>query len=394
MCGLSRPNIPAITDRSSSKSPRTSCPPFGFSQATTIRSIPLYNILWAELTPDSQKLMIDYAREVKKTKLRAAKLSFPVAPGAPTAPIAAFLATLLARSYGKAQQRKRAYVLINPHSGPGEAGRLFEREARPIFAAARMPLTVVTTTHSEHAVDLARDMDLDAFDVVVACSGDGLPYEVFNGLGRRADARRALARMPVVLLPCGSGNAMACNLYGTHRPSLAALAIVKGVDTPFDLVSVTQGSERRLSFLSQSLGLIADLDITTESMRWMGGTRFTVGFFWLVWKKKLYPCDLAVKVEIGHKAGVREHYESMVGGGNTQNGEAVGQKSDQQSDAARTATSGQDEDGGLPPLKYGTVQDKLPEGWELITHDKLWSFYCGNASFPSSILRVSYQANT
>lgn len=330
--------------------------------------------------------MIDYAREAKKTKLRAAKLSFPVGPGAPTATIAAFLATLRARSYGKAKQAKRAYVLINPHAGPGEADKLFDREARPILEAARMQLTVVTTTHSEHAVDLAQNMDLDAFDVVVACSGDGLPHEVFNGLGRRADARRALARMPVVMLPCGSGNGMACNLYGTHRPSLAALAIVKGVDTPLDLVSVTQGSQRKLSFLSQSLGLIADLDITTENMRWMGSTRFTVGFFWLVWKKTLYPCDLAVKVEIDHKDRVREHYKSMVTGGSGDNGEDAGQKSDRESDAARTATPGQDENGGLPPLKYGTVQDKLPEDWELIEHDKLWSFYCGNVSVLSSTL--------
>lgn len=325
--------------------------------------------------------MIDYAEEVKKTRLGAAKLSFPVPPIASAAHITTFLTTLLSRSYGRARQRKRAYVLINPKSGPGGALELFEREARPVFEAARMELTVVTTTHQEHATELARDMDLEAFDVVVACSGDGLPHEVFNGLGRRqGDARAALGGMPVVMLPCGSGNAMACNLYGTHRPSFAALAIVKGVETPLDLVSVTQGSKRTLSFLSQSMGLIADLDITTEGMRWLGSTRFTVGFFWLVWKKNLYPCDLAVKVEIDHKDSVREHYRSRMEGGGGENGEDAGQKSDRESDATRIATPGQDEDGALPPLKYGTVQDKLPEGWEIIRHEKLWSFYCGNVS--------------
>jgi len=350
---------------------------------TNTRSIPLYNILWAELTPDSQTLTVDYAHEAKSTKLRAAQLSLPVPATASVPQMTTFLATLLSRSYGRARQRKRAYVIINPNAGPGEADKLFEREARPILEAARMPLTVVTTTHRGHAAELARDLDLGAYDVVVACSGDGLPHEVFNGLGSRPDARAALGGMPVVMLPCGSGNAMACNLFGTHRPSLAALAIVKGVDTPFDLVSVTQeGSGRKLSFLSQSLGLIADLDITTEHMRFMGSTRFTVGFAWLVWKKNLYPCDLAVKVEIDHKDAVREHYRSRVEGGDGENGESgeAAPKSDRESDATRTATPGHDEDGGLPPLRYGTVQDKIPEGWEIIKHEKLWSFYCGNVS--------------
>ncbi|KAB5572755.1 ATP-NAD kinase-like domain-containing protein [Coniochaeta sp. 2T2.1] len=373
-----------VHDKSSAKSSRTSCPPIHSSSSSSkSRPIALYNILWAELSPDSQTLTISHAQETKKTQLRAAKLKFPVPPIANVDTVRTFITTLVSRSYGSAKQRKRAYVLINPNSGPGEADKLFEREARGIFQAARMELTVVTTKHSGHAVELAEKMDVDKYDVVIACSGDGLPHEIFNGLGQRPDAGRALRRMPVVMLPCGSGNAMACNLYGTHRPSLAALAIVKGVDTPFDLVSVTQGDKRTLSFLSQSLGLVADLDITTESMRWMGSTRFTVGFFWLVWKKNLYPCDLAVKVEIDHKDGVREHYKTKVEGSSAGESSAESvQKSDVESEATRTAASEEDTV-GLPPLKYGTVQDKLPEGWELMRHEKLWSFYCGNMAYMS-----------
>ncbi|KAJ4338342.1 sphinganine kinase lcb4, partial [Neurospora sp. IMI 360204] len=139
-----------------------------------------------------------------------------------------------------------------------------------------MPLTVVRTTYSGEAVTLAQDLDISAYDIAVPCSGDGLPHEVFNGLSKRPDATRALSKVAVCHIPCGSGNAMSCNLYGTHRPSLAALAIVKGVPTKLDLCSVTlQDGERLTSFLSQAYGLIADLDITTEHLRWMGAARFT-----------------------------------------------------------------------------------------------------------------------
>lgn len=44
-----------------------------------------------------------------------------------------------------------------------------------------------------------------------------------------------------------------------------------------DVFSMTQGGKRTISFMSQALGLMADVDIGTENLRWMGDTRFVVG---------------------------------------------------------------------------------------------------------------------
>lgn len=44
-----------------------------------------------------------------------------------------------------------------------------------------------------------------------------------------------------------------------------------------DLFSMTQGEKRSVSFMSQAVGLMADLDIGTENLRWMGETRFMYG---------------------------------------------------------------------------------------------------------------------
>ena len=46
-----------------------------------------------------------------------------------------------------------------------------------------------------------------------------------------------------------------------------------------DVFSVTQGGKRTISFMSQSLGLMADLDIGTDNLRWMGDARFLFGLF-------------------------------------------------------------------------------------------------------------------
>lgn len=358
------------------------------------------------MSQDRRTLNIDYAQNVNKTQLRAATLSFPATAAAastnadenlyPTPDsILKWTDTLMDRAYGPAQRRKRAYVLVNPHAGPGGAQKKWDLEVEPIFKAARMALAVHTTTFSGEAVDLAANMDIDAFDIIVPCSGDGLPHEVFNGLGKRPDARRALQKVAIAHIPCGSGNALACNVFGTHKASLAALAIVKGVPTPMDLISITQGDKRFLSFLSQTLGIMAEADLGTEHLRWMGEHRFTYGVVTRILKKKIYPCDLFVKMEIDHKDGVLEHYKRERE--NTSAGEldklttSTGTPT-RSGSGHDSVTTGSDSEAasrngdGLPPLKFGTVQDKLPEGWEKIDADQVGNFYCGNVRIYLPIL--------
>jgi sphingosine kinase len=242
---------------------------------------------------------------------------------------------------------------------------------------------MVKTRHRGEAVEISEKLDIEAYDMIASCSGDGLPHEVFNGLGRRPDAKRALSKIAVVHIPCGSGNAMSCNLNGTGSPSLATLAIIKGIPTPLDLISVTQGETRTLSFLSQSLGIVAESDLATEHLRWMGQQRFTYGFLVRLLRKTVYPCDIAVKVAIDDKQSIREHYKREQNNHEPAS-ERRGYKHLLDDDAS--ASSGNDE--GLPPLRYGTINDKLPEGWELVPYDKLGNFYCGNVSTRQSRYKI------
>jgi hypothetical protein len=44
------------------------------------------------------------------------------------------------------------------------------------------------------------------------------------------------------------------------------------------LYSITQGDKTYLSFLTQAIGLMADLDLGTEHLRWMSDARFVYGY--------------------------------------------------------------------------------------------------------------------
>ncbi|KAH8731279.1 sphingoid long chain base kinase-like protein [Phaeosphaeriaceae sp. PMI808] len=328
------------------------------------RPIPFYNILWAEHAATGD-IVIQYALSAAKKSVRPATLSYKVTKEDSSKIAGAWVEKLLDRAYGVSQRRKRIKVLINPFGGPGGAVKSYHKRIAPIFAAANCELDVQTTEHYGHGVEIAQNLDIEAFDVVACCSGDGIPHEVWNGFGKRPDAARALRKIAVAQLPCGSANGASINFNGTSNPSLAALAIVKGFRTALDLASVSHGDSRTLSFLSQAVGIIAELDLATEHLRWMGSARFTWGFLVRLINKTVYPWDIAVKVEHATKADVREAYRS-----------GAKQPPPPILDSPLPAP-----DIGLPALKYGTVKDPLPAGWELIPHDKLGNFYAGNVAY-------------
>ncbi|KAI9670568.1 MAG: sphinganine kinase lcb4 [Alyxoria varia] len=334
--------------------------------------IPFHNVLWASV--DESNLAIHYAHSVRPNVVRPACIAYPVDKFDRSEAIA-WIDRMLNRAYGTAQRRKRIKVLINPFGGKGRAQKWYLRDIEPIFAAARCDVDVERTQYSGHAVEIAQNLDTNAFDVVASCSGDGLPHEVFNGLAKKPDATTALSKVAVVQLPCGSGNAMSWNLNGTDSPSLAALAVVKGLKTPMDLASITQGDKRTLSFLSQAVGIVAETDLGTEHLRWMGDARFTYGFLIRLLGKTIYPCDVAVKVVGGDKASVRRHCRSYVESEAPSRGsmDIIPIRDGIQQGLGEHP--GAEQSNGLPPLRFGTVRDELPSDWHVISLPTLGNCY-------------------
>ncbi|CAI7660339.1 unnamed protein product [Penicillium manginii] len=337
------------------------------TKTKSTHAISLYNVLDAEVAASS--LAITYAQHSTKNDVSVTTLHYPITEKEKPA-VEAWTERLLELSYGTSQRRRRLKVLINPFGGKGTAANLYNTYAAPVFAAARCQVDVQTTEHRGHAIEIAEQLDLDAYDAIICCSGDGLPYEVFNGLGKRPNGREALAKMAVALLPCGSGNGMTWNCLGTESVSLASLAIIKALRTPLDLVSVSQKNTRTLSFLSQSFGIVADSDLGTDNIRWMGAQRFTYGFLVRLMQRTIYPCDLAIKVEMSDKRVIKDHYRSY-----------VSQEYDPLADPIRLEAASQSP--ALPELEYGTVEDQVPKDWEVVPGEHIGNFYAGNMAIMS-----------
>ncbi|GAQ41616.1 sphinganine kinase lcb4 [Aspergillus tubingensis] len=352
-----------VDERSMRKSERGCC---GIASKTAkpTHSIALYNVLDADLSPEG--LTITYAEPASKEDVSVSALRYPFAPEEKAA-VESWTNKLLSVAYGTAKRYKRLKVLVNPFGGQGHAVKLYTSYAAPVFAAARCQVDVQETTHGGHAVEIVEQLDINAYDAIICCSGDGLPYEVFNGLAKKPNAGEALAKVAVAMVPCGSGNAMAWNLCGTGSVSVAALAIVKGIRTPMDLVSITQGKTRTLSFLSQSFGIIAESDLGTDDIRWMGAHRFTYGFLKRIMRRAVYPCDLAIKTVMDDKQAIKDHYSAYA----------------QSQPPSRPDEGTAEQPTGLPELAYGTVLDELPKDWEVIPAENLGNFYAGKMAIVS-----------
>lgn len=335
------------------------------------KTIPYYNVTCVEIGRRGPvpKLKLEYVTNPEKNNFKIEEESLAITAAEHEANLVELRDAIHHQAYPQGVKfGKKAYVLVNPKSGPGNGVSKWEKEARPLFDAARMTYDVVILKKGGEATDLVHNLDIKDYDTIVAVSGDGTPHEIFNGLARRPDASKALRECPISHIPAGSGNALALNLYGSNKPEAAALAIVKGHITEIDLVSITQGDKRYLSFLSQALGIIAESDLGTEHLRWMGATRFEVGLAMRVFQKKCYPCDLAVKVVQDDKQAIKGHYRLRVN------------KPQATSQTIYDAAEDKDGENGLPPLRYGTVNSDLPEGWDLVPYENIGNFYCGNVS--------------
>jgi sphingosine kinase len=314
-------------------------------------------VLWAQAT--TEQLTIHYAAERHKVLNAATRVFQLLDQDNSSSRVQAWVQLLLERAYGSSKPRKHLKIYLNPFSGKGSAVKLYHRYAEPLFEGARCHVELHETSYSGHASRSVReDRDIDSWDAIVCCSGDGLPYEVINGIAQRDDAGYILRNVPIVQLPGGSGNAMCVNMFKTTSFSHAALYTVKGIRQPIDLMSVTQGDKRYISFLSQNIGLLAECDLDTESMRFLGGKRFAVGFLRRLFNPPVYGCDLAV-----YNPASEDLTDPCSG---------------------RLSSQSQfDVEGwhGLPDLQFGSVNDSLPESWKWEHHPTLGVFFAGQFPF-------------
>lgn len=143
-----------------------------------------------------------------------------------------------------------------------------------------------------------------------------------------------------------------------------------------DLFLLTQGGKTTVSTMTQALGLMADCDLGTDHLRWMGEARFFYGFLRGLMAFKACPMTMQIKVAEQDKARMVRALEAVSGGtgeGKGSDSTPVSPISDAGSPCAQTAVA------SLPDLSEPVNES---DGW--ITFDKPAVYmYAGKGPFVS-----------
>lgn len=134
---------------------------FGAPKRPIVRRFTYANVLNATFDPASNGLCIRLLSEESRTRLPFINATVPPEHALEAE---AWIQELMRRSYGSVQPYKRLKVLLNPISGKGKGKESWEGRIRPLLAAAGTTVDFEETKYSGHAKEIARSLDLKAFD--------------------------------------------------------------------------------------------------------------------------------------------------------------------------------------------------------------------------------------
>ncbi|MFC1618611.1 diacylglycerol/lipid kinase family protein [Candidatus Neomarinimicrobiota bacterium] len=165
---------------------------------------------------------------------------------------------------------KRLYLVVNPQGGK-KNGKAVLSEVKPRFEAAGIDITIRETEHVGHAREIVQEVDFKDLDGLCAIGGDGTMHEIINGMLSRPDK----LTLPLGQIPAGTGNSF---LYGfdCHTPEDAMSHILAGITKPVDVAQVTLGEKKLYAFNIIGWGMVTDILVQSERLRWLGENRYTV----------------------------------------------------------------------------------------------------------------------
>ena len=184
-------------------------------------------------------------------------------------------------------QTKPLIIFVNPASGRKLANTLFRKLLKPNLEANSLEYELIETQYAGHARNEVQKKEFSDIGGIVTVSGDGLIHEVLNGVYSLPNWEHILKTTPIGVLPGGSGNALNCSLLrqldqqldGRHKlgedhsSNNVCFGAKSNKKIGLDLIEVETQGQKLVSFLGVTIGIVADVDIGSEIIRFLGFMR-------------------------------------------------------------------------------------------------------------------------
>lgn len=188
---------------------------------------------------------------------------------------------------------KNLLVLVNPYSGDGkghEAAAFLSKK----LTAEEWHLEIIPSEYKGYFTELLRPKDLSKYDLLVVIGGDGTMHEVINGLFEKTNIP------PVFLFPCGTGNAFNHDIECLDWDT-AIEKIQRNQKQKIDVYRITPPlpySEREgvmdIGFNVAGWGLVSEINLLAEKLRWLGGLRYSVASLIYIFKNPKFQAKITV----------------------------------------------------------------------------------------------------
>lgn len=202
----------------------------------------------------------------------------------------------------------RIIIFVNPHSGQGKSTLIYQRHLLPLIEAKNIEYQLVVSDQQGSITKFIQSLtasEINQLRSMIVVSGDGAVHEVINAVMHHEHWQAAI-KVPVGIIPSGSGNGLAYTLIRLKYPDsisksdairVCCDAALQSNSCKTDLVKLSFGENSTIwSFLSIGWGLLADLDIDSEWLRRMGELRFTIYGLIRSFTSREYACRLSYKV--------------------------------------------------------------------------------------------------
>ncbi|NOZ13253.1 MAG: diacylglycerol kinase family lipid kinase [Acidobacteria bacterium] len=182
-------------------------------------------------------------------------------------------------------------LIYNPFAGHGQAKKLLPK-VEQAFQERGVEFDLALTDYPEHGTKLAAEADFRAYDGIVAAGGDGTLFEVLNGCYRN----QKKLKIPIGVLPIGTGNAFARDLELDSSNWMEAVEIISGGKRRKVDVGrfVTHG--QTYYFLNiLGLGFVADVTKTARKLKILGNISYTLGVLYRTILLKSFRADIRLE---------------------------------------------------------------------------------------------------
>ncbi|MEE8341267.1 MAG: diacylglycerol kinase family protein [Candidatus Neomarinimicrobiota bacterium] len=182
---------------------------------------------------------------------------------------------------------RKILLVVNPTGGVRNGLTILE-DVKPIFDAGGIELEVIETKYAGHAKDIARAMEIGKYESLCLVGGDGTMHEAVNGMYNREDKKH----LPIGLIPAGTGNSLMHD-FNCLEPTKAAKWIIKGYTKKIDLAEISMEHKIVYAFNIIGWGMITDINLRAEGVRWMGESRYTYSALMEIMSHKLRHAKLS-----------------------------------------------------------------------------------------------------